>query len=91
MAAYDLAVDHLIRFRPEVMEKVSGSALEDPGCVMAGVFVAYLGADVHRGGRRGRSPSRPGPRVRAGIRGTGHGRRPRERAHLAAARRWGRR
>ena len=86
VAAYDLAVDHLIRFRPEVVE-VSGSALEDPGCVMAGVFVAYLAlmsteegavAGARHALARVSGPESAGPATA----------RPRERAHLAAARRW---
>jgi hypothetical protein len=42
VTAYDRALDHLVRFQPEVVEAV-GVAVADPTCVMGAVFSAYLG------------------------------------------------
>ena len=61
VAAYDRAIEHLIRFQPAVVDAAAESAAADPGCVMGRVFGAYLGTDVHRGGRRGGGPRRAGP------------------------------
>jgi hypothetical protein len=41
VAAYDRALDHLIRFQPEVVD-ASAAAAEDRSCVLGGVFCAYL-------------------------------------------------
>ncbi len=84
VAAYDRAVDCLIRFRPEVVEVAAAAAADDPGCVMASVFAAYLALMSTEEG------SVAGARDvldRAGTRGSSAAA-PRERAHLAAARRW---
>jgi hypothetical protein len=86
VAAYDRAIDHLIRFRPEVMD-VSAEAAEDWGCVLAGVLGAYLvlmsteaGAVAGAGQALAAAPASDGPAAASLL--------PRERAHLAAARRW---
>ncbi len=41
VAAYDQAIDHLVRFQPEVVDVVAEAAAADPGCLMARVFRAY--------------------------------------------------
>jgi hypothetical protein len=35
VAAYERAIDHLVRFQPEVVEATTAAAAEDPGCVLA--------------------------------------------------------
>ena len=42
VAAYDRAIDHLIRFQPEVVDAAAAAAAADPGSVMPQVFGAYL-------------------------------------------------
>ena len=42
-AAYDRAIDHLIRFQPQVTDVAAESVAADPGCVMGRVLGAYLG------------------------------------------------
>jgi hypothetical protein len=84
VAAYDRAVDHLIRFQPEVVE-VSALAAEDRTCVLAGVFCAYLAlmsteAGAVAGAERALSAAPAAVSAGSLL--------PRERAHLAAARRW---
>ena len=65
--------------------EASASALEDPGCVMAGVFVAYLAlmsTEEHAvAGARHALACVTGPDAVGPVTA-----RPRERAHLAAAR-----
>ena len=39
---YDEAIDHLIRFHPEVTDAGTAATAADPNCVMAKVFCAYL-------------------------------------------------
>jgi hypothetical protein len=86
VGAYDRAIDHLIRFQPEVMD-VTAEAAEDRGCVLAGVLGAYLalmsteaGAVAGAGEALAAAPAFDGPGAASLV--------PRERAHLAAARRW---
>jgi hypothetical protein len=86
VAAYDRAVDHLIRFRPEVMD-VSAAAAEDRSCVLADVLRAYLalmsteaGAVAGAGEALAAAPVSGAPGFASLL--------PRERAHLSAARRW---
>ena len=86
VAAYDRAIDHLLRFQPEVMD-VSAEAAEDRSCVLAGVLGAYLalmsteaGAVAGAGQALAAAPAFDGPGAASLL--------PRERAHLAAARRW---
>jgi hypothetical protein len=84
VAAYDRAIDHLIRFQPEVVE-ASAAAAGDPSCVLAGVFCAYLALmSTEAGAVAGaeQALSAAPAAVSAGSLP------PRERAHLAAARRW---
>ncbi len=83
VAAYDRAIDHLVRFQAEVVDVVAEAAAADPGCVMARVFGAYLALmsteeGAVAGARKALGP--PGSDDAPLL--------PRERAHLAAARRW---
>jgi hypothetical protein len=39
---YDRALDHLVRFQPEVVEVIAAAAAEDRGCVLAHLLGAYL-------------------------------------------------
>jgi hypothetical protein len=87
VAAYDRAIEHLIRFRPAVAEAAAQAVTADPDCVMGRVLGAYLdlmsteegGVDSARAALgRGADDSA----------GDDSARLPRERAHLAAARRW---
>jgi hypothetical protein len=86
VAGYDRAVDHLIRFQPEVMD-VCAEAAEEGDCVLAGVLGAYLvlmstEAGAVAGAQQAGAPApvSDGPGFASLL--------PRERAHLAAARRW---
>lgn len=80
VAAYDRALGHLIRFQPEVITAIGDSVAADPGCVMARVAGAYL--ELMSTEARSVKAAREalGEAVDSGN--------PRERAHLAAARRW---
>ena len=87
VAAYERAIDHLVRFQPEVVAATASAAAEDPGCVLAHLLGAYLAlmsteegavAGAREALARAAPPGSPGD---ASLR-------PRERAHLAAARRW---
>jgi hypothetical protein len=83
VAVYDRALDHLVRFQAEVVDAVGEAAAADPGCVMARVFGAYLALmsteeGAVAGARKALGP--PGSDDAPLL--------PRERAHLAAARRW---
>ena len=42
VAAYDRAIDRLIRFQPEVVDEIARAVAADPGCALASVFNAYL-------------------------------------------------
>jgi hypothetical protein len=42
VSRYDEAIDHLIRFQPEVVDAASAAVAADPGCVLARVLEAYL-------------------------------------------------
>ncbi len=86
VAAYDRALDQMIRFQAEVMD-TSAAAAEDRSCVLAGVLCAYLALMSTEAGAVGRAeqalataPAADGPGAASLL--------PRERAHLAAARRW---
>jgi hypothetical protein len=84
VAAYDRAVDCLIRFRPEVVDAAAAAAAEDPGCVLASVFAAYLALmSTEEGAVAGAREALARASTAASPVAT-----PRERAHLAAARRW---
>lgn len=83
VAAYDRAIEHLIRFRPAVVDAAAESAAADPGSVMGRVLGAYLGlmsteAGAVAAARAALGPADPDDGALL----------PRERAHLAAARRW---
>jgi hypothetical protein len=83
VAAYDRAIDHLIRFQPEVVDAAAAAAAADPGSVLPQVFGAYLALmsteeNAVAGARDALAPA-SGAHAAA---------LPREHAHLAAARRW---
>ena len=82
VASYDRAVEHLIRFRPAVADAAAGSVAADPGCVMGRVLGAYLALMSTEEGAVADAMAALGPpgREASAL--------PRERAHLAAARRW---
>jgi hypothetical protein len=86
VAAYDRAVDHLIRYQPAVTDAVAAAVAADPGCVMGRVFGAYVRLMSTEAG------AVPGARAALGsLAGEDcdeSGLLPRERAHLAVARRW---
>jgi hypothetical protein len=84
VAAYDQALDHLIRFQPEVVD-ASAAAAANRSCVLGGVFCAYLAlmsteAAAVAGAQQALSAAPAADRAGSLL--------PRERAHLAAARRW---
>ena len=86
VVGYDRAIDHLIRFQPEVVD-VCAAAWQDGDCVLAGVLGAYLalmsteaGAVAGAQQALAAAPVSDVPGFAALL--------PRERAHLAAARRW---
>jgi hypothetical protein len=84
VAAYDRAVDCLIRFRPEVVDAAAAATTEDPGSVLASLFTAYLALmSTEEGAVAGARGALARASAPAGLAAT-----PRERAHLAAARRW---
>ena len=82
VAAYDRAIEHLIRFQPAVVD-AAAEAAADPGCVMGRVFGAYLGLMSTEEGAVAAARAALGP-----VDGDDSALLPRERAHLAAARRW---
>jgi hypothetical protein len=87
VAGYDRAIDHLIRFQAEVVGVTAAAAVEDPGCAMAHLLGAYLALmSTEEGAVAGAREalarvSAPGGSGEASLL-------PRERAHLAVARRW---
>jgi len=83
-AAYDRAVAQLIRFRPEVVEASAEAAAG--GCVMGSLLAAYLGLMSTEEGAVAAARDALGPYAARTADETAL--RPRERAHLAAARRW---
>jgi hypothetical protein len=83
VAAYDRAIEHLIRFRPAVADAAAESAAADPGCVMGRVLGAYLGLMSTEESAVAAARAALGP---ADVDDSAL--LPRERAHLAAARRW---
>lgn len=83
VAVYDRALDHLVRFQPEVVDVVAEAEAADPACLMARVFRAYLALMSTEEGAVAQARDSLGPAA------SGHAALlPRERAHLAAARRW---
>jgi hypothetical protein len=83
VAAYDRAIEHLIRFQPAVADAAAQSVAADQGCVMGRVFGAYLGLMSTEEGAVATARAALGSPDRRGSVLL-----PRERAHLAAARRW---
>jgi hypothetical protein len=82
VASYDRAVDHLIRFQSAVADSAAESVAADPGCVMGRVLGAYLALmSTEEGAVADATAALGAPDREAGAL-------PRERAHLAAARRW---
>ena len=80
---YDRALDHLIRFQPEVVDAVAAAVATDPGCGLASVFGAYLALMSTEQGDVAGARDALG-RVQADRAAL----LPREQAHLAAAERW---
>jgi hypothetical protein len=83
VAIYDRAIDHLVRFQPEVVDVAAEAAAADPGCLMARVFGAYLALMSTEEGAVAAAREALGP-ASSGVAPL----LPRERAHLAAARTW---
>jgi tetratricopeptide (TPR) repeat protein len=83
-AAYDRAIEHLIRFQPAVGAAAAESAAADPGSVMGRVLGAYLGLMSTEEGAVATARAALGP----ADGDDGGALLPRERAHLAVARRW---
>jgi hypothetical protein len=86
VAAYDRAVDHLVRFQPEVVDAAAAVVAADPGCVMGRVTDAYL--SLMSTEARAVADAREALGTFASEDGDEGKLLPRERAHLAAARRW---
>jgi hypothetical protein len=82
VASYDRAIGHLIRFQPAVGDAAAASVAVDPGCVMGRVLGAYLELMSTEEGAVADA------RAALGSPEGEDGALPRERAHLAAARRW---
>jgi hypothetical protein len=81
VAAYDRAIDHLVRFRPELLDDIAASTL-DPSCAMGATLSAYVSllSTEGAGATRARAVlanAAPGPALVA-----------RERAHRAVLERW---
>jgi tetratricopeptide (TPR) repeat protein len=83
VAAYDRAIEHLIRFQTAVADAAAESAAADPGGVMGRVLGAYLALMSTEEGAVAAARAALGP-----ADGDDSALLPRERAHLAAARRW---
>ncbi len=82
--AYDRGIRHLIRFQPEVVDAARESAAG--GCVMGRLLSAYLGLMSTEEGTVSAAAGALGPYAAADADESAL--RPRERAHLAAARQW---
>jgi hypothetical protein len=82
---YDRAIDHLIRFQPQVIDAGAAAVAVDQDCVLAKVFCAYLALmSTEEGAVAGARDALGG--LHAGDAGAVL--LPRERAHVAAAERW---
>jgi hypothetical protein len=81
---YDRALDHLVRFQPEVVEVIAAAAAEDRGCVLARLLGAYLALMSTEEGALAAARE---ALARADD-ASEDSLLPRERAHLATARRW---
>ena len=84
VAAYDQAVACLLRFQPEVADAAAAAA--DGGCVMGRLLGAYLGLMSTEAGAVAAARGALGRYAAPGAGDSDLT--PRERAHLAAARRW---
>jgi hypothetical protein len=84
VADYDRAISHLVRFQPEVVGAARDSAAG--GCVMGRLLDAYLGLMSTEESAVGAAREALGPYAAADADESALW--PRERAHLAAARRW---
>jgi hypothetical protein len=84
VAAYDRGIGHLIRFQPGVVDAAQESAAG--GCVMGSLLSAYLGLMSTEEGAVSAAADALGPYATADADESAL--QPRERAHLAAARRW---
>ncbi|HEY0938005.1 MAG TPA: tetratricopeptide repeat protein [Trebonia sp.] len=84
VAAYDRAVAHLVRFQPEVGPGADAAAAG--GCLMGRVLGAYLSLLSTEAGTVAAAARALGPYATRTADESGL--RPRERAHLAVARRW---
>lgn len=82
---YDQAIDHLIRFQPEVTGAGPAAVAADPGCVLAKVFCAYLALMSTEEGAVADARDALGGLHSADSAAEMM---PRERAHVAAAERW---
>jgi hypothetical protein len=82
---YDEAIDHLIRFHPEVVQAGTAAIAADPNCVMAKVYCTYLALMSTEEGAVAEARD-----VLGGLRADDMSvtMLPRERAHVAAAERW---
>ena len=79
IAHFNRALSHLVRFQPEIVTESEAAIQADPGCVMARIFRAYVGA---------MSSEWPDTRGAAEfVKGAAPGN-DRERAHLAAVSAW---
>jgi tetratricopeptide (TPR) repeat protein len=83
VAAYDRAIDHLIRFQAEVVDAATAAVATDPGCALANLFCAYLALMSTE-----KSAVSGARDALANIRADRDDLLARERAHLAAAERW---
>jgi tetratricopeptide (TPR) repeat protein len=90
VAAYDRAVAHLLRFQPEVVAAAAEAA--GGGCVLGSLLGAYLGLMSTEQGAVALAREALGPYATDATELTDKtdetALQPRERAHLAAARRW---
>jgi tetratricopeptide (TPR) repeat protein len=80
---YDRAVDHLIRFKSEVVDAAAAAVAADPGCAMARLFCAYLALMSTE-----ESATAGAIDALDSLRASADDLLPRERAHLAAAETW---
>ncbi len=82
---YEQAIDHLIRFRPEVADAGAAAVAADSSCVMAKVFCAYLALMSTEEGAVAEARDALGGLHAGDMAATML---PRERSHVAAAERW---
>jgi hypothetical protein len=83
VAAFDRAMNHLVRFQAEVVDEAAQTVASDPACAMGAVLNAYLSMLSTE-----RSKVAEAKDALAAVSITPAHLLPRERAHLAAAQRW---